>query len=309
MLKSAALAVLCLGTSCPAVAQLVPPGIEFSQTEKLADGLYTFRYGPYRSLFMVTAGGVIVTDPQSPEAAAQYRKAIAAVTALPVEYVVYSHAHWDHARGGQIFKDEGATFVAHERCVDVWRESPDPDVVPPDVTFSDQYRVTLGGQSLDLYYYGPSHGTCLVVMIPRPHRMLYTVDIVTPRPAGGGYLPWDPQVADFHFYNAVEALQAIEGLAAREGLEQVVGAHLVPIPGDGGLVAVPPTGPVAQIRERREFWEGLMAAVKAEMDRGTPSFLVSNRLDLSPWEDIRGFQKRKFRILVDRVAAYYAIGR
>ena len=83
----------------------------------------------------------------------------------------------------------------------------------------------------------------------------------------------------------------------------------MPIPGDGGLVAAPPTGPVVQIRERREFWEGLMAAVKAEMDRGTPSFLVSNRLDLSPWEDIRGFQKRKFRILVDRVAAYYAIGR
>ena len=44
-------------------------------------------------------------------------------------------------------------------------------------------------------------------------------------------------------------------------------------------------------------------------DMSQSLLLVSNRLDLSPWEDIRGFQKRKFKILVDRVAAYYAIGR
>ena len=292
-----------------AQAQLLPPGIEFTKTEQLAENLYAFRFGPYRSLFMVTSEGVIATDPLSPEAAAKYREAIAAVTDLPVKYVVYSHAHWDHARGGQVFKDEGATFVAHERCLEVWRGSPDPDVVPPDITFGDEYQVELGGQSLDLYYFGPSHGTCLVVMIPRPHKMIYTVDIVTPRPSGGGYLPWDPQVADFHFYNAVQSLKAIEALAEREGLEQVIGAHLVPIPGNRRLVAAPATGPIIQIRERREFWEGLMQAVKAEMDRGTPSFLVSGRLDLSPWSDVRGFQKRRFRILVDRVAAYYAIGR
>ncbi|UCG73634.1 MAG: MBL fold metallo-hydrolase [Chromatiales bacterium] len=300
--------LLCL-IAGSATAQLIPPGIPFSETEQLADGLYTFRYGPYRSLFMVTPKGVIVTDPQSPEAAAEYRKAISAVTELPVKFVVYSHAHWDHARGGQIFKDEGARFVAHKRCVQVWRESPNADVVPPDITFKNTYKVKLGGQSLDLHYFGPSHGTCLVVMIPRPHRMIYTVDLVTPRPAGGGYLPWDPQVADFHFYNAVESLKAIEGLAEREGLEQVIGAHLVPLPGKGGFKAAPSMGPIIQIRERREFWEGLMQAVNAEMDNGTPSFLVSGRLDLSPWADIRGFQKRKFKILVDRVAAYYAIGR
>ena len=96
-------------------AQLLPPGIENTRTVEIAENLYGFRFGPYRSLFMVTPEGVIATDPQSPEAAVEYRRAIAALTDLPVKYVVYSHAHWDHARGGQIFKDEGARFVAHER--------------------------------------------------------------------------------------------------------------------------------------------------------------------------------------------------
>lgn len=291
-------------------AQFVPPGIAPTELEQLADDLYTFRYGPYRSLFMVTDEGVIATDPISPEAAVEYRAAIASVTDQPVKYIVYSHAHWDHARGGQIFQQEGATFIAQERCVQNIAESPNPDIINPDITFDTTYKVKLGGVSLDLYYFGPSHGTCLIVMIPRPHNMIYTVDLVTPRPAGGGYLPWDPQVADFQFFNAVENLRAVEDLVAQEQIETIIGAHLVPLPqGKGQFAPAPTMGPVIQITERREFWEALMNAVKTEMDSGTQSFMVSSRLDLSPWENIRGFNKRKFKQLVDRIAAYYAIGK
>ena len=303
---------LALSCVCSAAlsAPFVPPGIAGTETEQLAENLYTFRYGPYRSLFMVTDEGVIATDPISPEAAAAYRDAIREVTDQPVKFVVYSHAHWDHARGGKIFKDEGARFVAQERCVDNFRSSPDPDIVAPDITFDETYSVELGGQSLDLYYYGPSHGTCLIVMIPRPHRMIYTVDLVTPRPAGGGYLPWDPQVADFQFYNAVDYLRSVEQLVKDENIDTVIGAHLVPLPaGKGQFEAAATTGPVVQITERRIFWEEIMAAVEAEMDAGTESFMVSSRLDTTPWEDVRGYNKRKFRQLIDRIAAYYAIGK
>ena len=293
-----------------AEAQFVPPGIEPIATEKLAENLYAFRWGPYRSLFMVTDAGVIVTDPISTDAAHHYRKAIAQVTDQPVKYVVYSHAHWDHASGGKIFKDEGATFISQQRCINNFSDSPNPDIVAPDITFDKTYSVELGGQSLDLYYFGPSHGTCLIVMIPNPHKMVYTVDIMTPRPAGGGYLPWDPQVADFHFYNAVEYLQALEALVKDKNINTVIGAHLVPLPqGKGKFSAAPSTGPVIQITERREFWEKLMQAVKSEMDSGTESFMVSAKLDKTPWENIRGYNKRKFKQLVDRIAAYYAIGK
>jgi len=291
-------------------AQMVPPGIAQSATEQLAENLYAFRYGPYRSLFIVTPEGVIATDPISPEAATEYRAAIRTVTDQPVKYVVYSHAHWDHARGGQVFKDEGADFIAQQRCVDNFRESPHPDIVPPDITFEDTYRVELGDAALDLYYFGPSHGTCLIAMIPRPHDMIYTVDLVTPRPSGGGYFPWDPQVADFQFYNAVAALRSLEQLVAAEKISTVIGAHLVPLPqGKGQFTAAPATGPASQISERREFWEQLLQAVQTEMDSGTESYLVSARLDKTPWEQRPGYNARKFRQLVDRVAAYHAIGK
>jgi len=296
--------------AAPVCAQFVPPGISKTETVQISAGLYSFRWGAYRSLFMVTDEGVIATDPISPEASVAYRQAIATVTDQPVRYVVYSHAHWDHARGGQLFKQEGAQFIAQERCVTNFNESPDPDIVMPDITFTDTYSIKLGQQSLDLYYYGPSHGTCLIAMIPRPHKMIYTVDLVTPRPAGGGYLPWDPQVADFHFNNAVSYLRQLEELAETEQLTAVIGAHLVPLPqGKGQFAPAAPTGPIESIRERREFWEGIMTAVKAEMDSGTESFMVSARMDTTPWQNIRGYNKRKFKQLIDRIAAYYAIGR
>src|ERR1700694_1510702 len=62
-------------------------------TEKIAEGLYTFRWGASRSLFMVTRNGVIATDPMNNAAAAAYRQEIAKITPLPVKVVVYSHSH------------------------------------------------------------------------------------------------------------------------------------------------------------------------------------------------------------------------
>ena len=285
------------------------PGLARTETEKIADGLYTFRWEAYRSIFMVSDEGVIVTDPISVVAAKRYREEIAKITDLPVKYVVYSHSHWDHIVGGQIFKDEGATFIAQEECVDNMKMSPHPDVVLPDITFKDSYTVELGDQKLGLHYFGPSHDTCLVVMNPKPQNHLFTVDIVTP--PTGNYFPWDPQVADFHFYNAVQFLEKTEALAEREGITTLIGAHLKPVPkpGGGGLTGLPSTGPISAVKERRIFWDTLIKAVKAEMDKGTLSFMISGRIDKSEFEKIPGYKEKDFKLLVNRVAAYHAIGR
>ena len=288
--------------------QFTPPGIVATETEQLADGLYAFRWGPYRSIFLVGSEGVVVTDPISAEAAKTYRQEISKVTDQPVKYVVYSHAHWDHAAGGQIFKDEGAQFVAQERCVDNFKTSPHADIVLPDITFDKDYSVKVGDKSLDLFYYGPSHGTCLVAMIPRPYPMLYVVDVITP--PSGWYMPWDPMVADFHFYNIDAYLESLEQLAEQQQLKWVIAAHLVPTLNEQRKIAPSPTlGDISAVSERREFWRQAMAAVKAEMDKGTVSFMVHRKVDVEPFRDTRGFNEKKFRLLLQRIASYYAIGR
>ena len=100
------------------------PGVPFYETEDLGGGLYAFRYGPYRNIFVVAENGVIATDPLDVRAAKPMRESIAAITDLPVKYVAYSHSHWDHISGGQIFKDEGAEFVAQQECAKPSMTSP-----------------------------------------------------------------------------------------------------------------------------------------------------------------------------------------
>ena len=90
------------------------PGMLRKETEQLADGVYAFRYTFYRNVFIVGEDGVIATDPMNDKAARALRAAIAEVTDLPVRWVAYSHSHWDHSSGGQLFKDEGAQFVAQK---------------------------------------------------------------------------------------------------------------------------------------------------------------------------------------------------
>lgn len=151
-------------------------------TLEIAPGLYTFRYTGTRNIFMVTKDGVIATDPISPEAARVMRDEIRKVTDQPVRYVVYSHNHWDHIPGGQIFRDEGAKFIAQENCVAHFRSKPHPDIVMPDITFTDRYTVELGGRTLDLIYLGANHGDCLTFMRPDAEngKYLFAVDIATP---------------------------------------------------------------------------------------------------------------------------------
>lgn len=284
------------------------PGLDSLKVEQLGEGLYTFRWEAYRSIFMVTDDGVIATDPQSTIAAEKYVAEIRKITDKPIKYLVYSHSHWDHESGGQIFKDEGATIIAQEECKKNMEMSPNPDVIHPDVTFKDTYSVELGGTSLDLYYFGPSHDTCLVVMIPRPHKMLYSVDIVNG--PTGKYVPFDPVAADFHFYNAVNYLSEMEALAEREGLTSLIAAHLVPAPdGPGRFKELPTLGPIGAIAEKRIFWEQAINTVKQALDDGANPLTIQETLDTSAFEHYRGYDPEEFKILVRRISSYLSIGR
>ena len=83
------------------------------------DNVYIFRYQNHQAMFVVTPAGVIVTDPISygrPQAAKTYLDEIRKITKAPIKYLIYSHHHYDHIAGGKVFKDEGATVVAHRRA-------------------------------------------------------------------------------------------------------------------------------------------------------------------------------------------------
>ncbi len=304
-----------LSLSLPATAQFIP-GIDLMETEDLGDGLYAFRYGPYRNIFIVTEDGIIATDPLDVKASAPLREEMAKLTDQPVKYVAYSHSHWDHASGGQIFKDEGATFVAQRECLNNMTETRHPDVVLPDIAFDDSYSIKLGGKSLDIYYFGPSHDDCMTVMIAKPANIMFIVDI-TSAPTGWE-MEYNPTMAEGYLFNMVPYLKSVEALAKREGVATIVSGHLaLGFDDKGKMFAQPATGPIDAVREKREFWEILFAAVAAEMATGTKPDDVADKLlasddfkrDFLGRMDPKGWKASEVSILIRRVATYNVTGR
>lgn len=69
---------------------------------------------PQVTMILVTSDGIVLADPLNPDFAAWLRAELAErFPGQPVRFVINSHYHWDHARGGGMFADT-ATFVAHE---------------------------------------------------------------------------------------------------------------------------------------------------------------------------------------------------
>lgn len=79
----------------------------------VAGDVYRANDGNWWAIFMVTPEGIILGDPLNVPFSTWLKDELDQRFGVPVRYVVYSHSHFDHAEGGELFADT-ATFVAHE---------------------------------------------------------------------------------------------------------------------------------------------------------------------------------------------------
>lgn len=154
---------------------LVAQDAKRSITE-IKDGLYRFQNNFHYSVFLVTDDGIIVTDPINKDAAQWLKAELANRFEQPVKYLIYSHDHVDHIAGGEVFGDSVAV-VAHQNAkMDIIAEER-PTAVP-DVTFSEQLTLELGGQTVELTFVGNSHSDNMIVMNFPKQRALFAVDFI-----------------------------------------------------------------------------------------------------------------------------------
>lgn len=256
-------------------------------TTEVAPGVYSYGAFSARSLFVVTDEGVIATDPVSTKNAADMRAAIAEVTDQPVKYVVYSHQHWDHALGGQIFKDEGAEFISHEKCIAHFLRHPNDELVMPDRTITGDSELTLGGRTLKLMYFGPNHGDCMLVMQVEGTDVLYINDLVTPYSVGLGFMP---------DYDPGEWVRTLRELEAMDGWIQFVGGHGIPV------------APKEAMAQRRRYLEALMQAVQDGIAQGQRLEALYDTIELpQEFREMRGYDTH-IRRAAERIYHFYTMG-
>jgi glyoxylase-like metal-dependent hydrolase (beta-lactamase superfamily II) len=169
--------------------------------QQIRGGLYWLTDGGYQTMFMVTDKGVVAVD-APPTIGNNYLKAISEVTDKPVTYVIYSHAHIDHIGAARIFP-KNATFIAQqETAAELQRAksiAKNASMVPPipTVTFTKNYTLQIGNQTLKLDYYGVNHSPGNIFIYAPKQKVLMLVDVVFPGWVPFPYLAIAKDVAGF----------------------------------------------------------------------------------------------------------------
>src|SRR6476659_4697898 len=176
-------------TQIPEAAKGPPIPEKGYLVQQIRDHLYWVTDGSYNTMFLVTDKGVVAVD-APPTVGKNYLKAIAEVTNKPVTYVIYSHAHLDHIGAAGMFP-RNATFIAQqETAAELQRArsvAKNVSAVPPipTVTFTKNYTLQIGNQTLKLDYYGVNHLPGNIFIYAPNQKVLMLVDIIFP-----GWIPF-----------------------------------------------------------------------------------------------------------------------
>ena len=142
---------------------------------KVVGDIYRFQNNFHFSLVTVTSAGVVVVDPIHEDAATWLKANLSQITDKPITHLIYSHSHGDHASGGKVFKNAGALVIAQENAPDAI------DGVVPDIRFSEEMDIRVGGKTFVLTWLGEGHGQDLIAVVVRPENVAFITDAAAPK--------------------------------------------------------------------------------------------------------------------------------
>lgn len=251
--------VAVLMAGAPAQAQQSdPPKRSITQ---IAGDLYRFQNNFHFSVFLVTEAGVIASDPIDAEAAQWLKAEVQQRFGQPIRFVVYSHDHRDHIAGGEVFAQDGAVVIAHEKAAAAIRGEQRPTAVP-DITFSDRMTLSLGGKTVELIHVGPSHSNNMTVMYFPAERAVFTVDFISVK-----RLPFRT-LSDAYFPEWMEAIRRVEEIDFD-----------ILVPGHGGM------GNKADAADHRAYLEELYSEVLAAARAGKSVEEMKASITLDAYKD------------------------
>ncbi|MGL4767122.1 MAG: MBL fold metallo-hydrolase [Formosimonas sp.] len=249
----------------------------------IKNNVYQFQMDQYSSLVVIDDKGVIVVDPNGEERAKILQQELRKLTKQPVKYVIYSHAHFDHSRGGAIFKKEGAKFITNQRCTELLDRDLENKVVKADVTYDQKYQLKFGKQQVDLHYFGANDGQCMSIVHLPKDKTIFAVDWHLQ-----GYVN-EPYRLNQHDY--IGTLNTLRRVHKELKFDTVVSSHM-------------PQSSPEQLAEDLAFNEALYAAVWTGLQQGKSVDELVQTVKLPQFSHWMGYEKN-FPAHVARMA--YAI--
>jgi glyoxylase-like metal-dependent hydrolase (beta-lactamase superfamily II) len=250
-------AFVLIAISLPALAQ-EPPKRAIIQIQ---GDLWRFQNNFHYSVFLVTKDGVITTDPINGDAARWLKAKIKAQFNVPVRYVILSHDHADHSSGAEVFADDGAVVVAHQRAKQIIVGEKRPTAVP-DITFNNRMNISLGGQQVRLRYLGKNHSDNMIVMHFTKKRALFAVDFIPVKTVAFRDFP------DAYIPEWIQSLRKVERMDFD-----------ILVPGHGRV------GEKADVTAFREYMEDLHGQVLQQIRLGKSLETIHSVIDLTKYSN------------------------
>jgi glyoxylase-like metal-dependent hydrolase (beta-lactamase superfamily II) len=151
--------------------------------DRLERNLYWVTDGTYQSAFLTTSDGVVLFD-APPTIGNNIKRAVDEIASAngvsnKVNYLIYSHHHADHLGASSLF-DKDVTRIGHEETRRLLLRDDDPARPPNEETFQDTRTLKIGGERIDLAWYGANHSPDNIIIHLPDHDTLMMVDIVNP---------------------------------------------------------------------------------------------------------------------------------
>lgn len=285
LLIATALASPAAGAAQAVQAQHVAGGAWFVQGEAALGSAANRNYISNAGFIVTTAGVVVIDALGSPALAEELLASIRQVTSQPVRYVIVTHYHADHIYGLQVFKDLGATIIAHrasqeylnsdtaQRRLVASREELAPWVnaqtrlVPADRWLDADTVLEVGDERLIIRHVGPAHTPEDLVVYAERAQVLFAGDLVF-----RGRIPF------------VGAADSQAWIGALSGL--IALAPSVIVPGHGALSSQP----LADLALTRNYLQFLRRSMGEAADKLEPFEEAYGRTDWSAFEHLPLFR-------------------
>ncbi len=186
-----------------------------------------------------------------------------------------------------MFRDEGATIIAHIEANEWMSANPHPDLALPDESWGGARKdIVLDGTTVELHYFGMNHGLGMTVFLLPAERIAYMADLVTPERLLFTIVP------DFNIGEWERTLGQIEAM----DFDKVVFSH--------NNNSTPRQGGTKQdVTDTLQFIRDLRAAIHAEIEKGTNPFMTPNVVRLPKYESWAMYEEwlpmNAWRVLLD----------
>ncbi|HIG21695.1 MAG TPA: MBL fold metallo-hydrolase [Henriciella marina] len=281
--RTAMVAALALAGAAPALAHgshthtaqtASPTPVE---TTDLGDGIYMLTGRGGNIGVLSGEDGTFVIDSQYADMAPALLSAIEDISGeAEVRFLLNTHWHGDHTGGNVPMADTGATILAHdgvrtrlttENSSQMGGETrvtpPAPEAAWPLVTYSEEIRVHLNGQTIHIIHLPDAHTDGDSAVYFEEANVLHTGDVMF-----SGRFPFVDVWSGGTFAGYIKALSTLYDLTNDETRI---------IPGHG------PESTREDIKKLRDMMVAAVAAVEEEMSGGASLEAVQAANPLAPW--------------------------